>query len=203
MNPDAIALLTPMGTLHAHDSRSPDEEQAALQRLMPKGPLLTIGAWLTGMSDGQALLDKALENDWIEEVKYTVLPPEAQMDYYLPHAIAGLSAKRMAVLASEDGFCLARTGYSQAESDALAAMAADMSDFMRRQRQRGWSVAGNAVAFHEDMHMLLPSTTLRLLWVDGVGYWLILGGEPLLNNRALVDVVWRLHMAGFEVNQTR
>lgn len=33
-------------------------------------------------------------------------------------------------------------------------------------------------------------------WVDGIGYWLILGGEPLLNNRALVDLAWGLRIAG-------
>ncbi|HBO1294641.1 TPA: hypothetical protein L4E86_007349 [Pseudomonas aeruginosa] len=44
--------------------------------------------------------------------------------------------------------------------------------------------------------MLMPATTFTLFWVDGVGYWLILGGEPLLNNRALVELIWGIRMAG-------
>jgi hypothetical protein len=44
--------------------------------------------------------------------------------------------------------------------------------------------------------MLLPATTFMLFWVDGVGYWLILGGEPLLNNRALVELIWGIRVAG-------
>lgn len=202
-SPDTLLCLTPIGTFHAHihTQRTPDAERAALQLLMPNGPLLSTKEWLAHPDVDEELLAKARQNHWIETVSYTVLPPEAQMDYYLPYAIAGLSAQRMAVLASEDGFCLARAGYPVAESDALAAMAADLSDFMQRQRHRGWYGAGNSIAFHDDMNMLLPSTSLYLLWVDSVGYWLILGGEPLLNNRALVDVVWRLHVAKFNVDQ--
>ena len=44
--------------------------------------------------------------------------------------------------------------------------------------------------------MLMPSTSLVLFWVDGVSYWLILGGEPLINNTALVELVWGLRAAG-------
>ena len=44
--------------------------------------------------------------------------------------------------------------------------------------------------------MLMPDTSLALFWVDSVGYWLILGGEPLLNNRALVELIWGIHAAG-------
>lgn len=52
------------------------------------------------------------------------------------------------------------------------------------------------MSFHESIDMLMPATTFTLFWVDGVGYWLILGGEPLLNNRALVELIWGIRMAG-------
>ena len=87
-------------------------------------------------------------------------------------------------------------GYSQAEADTLCVMAADFSDFARRQHARGWTGTGRAVAFHESIDMLMPACTIVQFWVDGIGYWLILGGEPLLNNRALVDLAWGLRIAG-------
>ena len=52
------------------------------------------------------------------------------------------------------------------------------------------------MAFHHDSELLLPTTTLLGLWVDGVGYALVLGGEPLVNNLALVELVWGLRQAG-------
>ena len=33
-------------------------------------------------------------------------------------------------------------------------------------------------------------------WVNGAGYWLILMGEQLLNNPALVELLWELKQAG-------
>jgi hypothetical protein len=32
--------------------------------------------------------------------------------------------------------------------------------------------------------------------VDGAGYWLVLGGEPLLNNPAMVELLWGIKAAG-------
>jgi hypothetical protein len=33
-------------------------------------------------------------------------------------------------------------------------------------------------------------------WVDGAGYWLIVMGEPLLNNPALLELIWAIKQAG-------
>ena len=95
-------------------------------------------------------------------------------------------------------------GYSEQEAETLCVAAADFFEFAARQKQRGWTGTGRAVSFHEGIDMLLPTTTLMLFWVDGTGYWLILGGEPLLNNRALVELIWGIRTAGtkFAVRET-
>lgn len=193
---DPFLSLTPAGALYAHAQRRPDETQAALQKLMPREALLRRSAWLVQAADDRAFLAHAVDTGWVHEVQRELRSPDTRLEYYLPHAIAGLSSQRMAALASEDGFCLARAGYSEEEAETLCAMAVDFFEFVQRQQQRGWNGAGQAVSFHESIDMLLPTTTLRLFWVDEVSYWLILGGEPLLNNRALVDLIWGLHTAG-------
>lgn len=193
---DPWLALTPVGALHAHGALVPSTSQAALQTLMPRGPLLSRSQWLAQSQASAALLEQALEQGWVQRVQRRLQAPDVRLDNYLPHAIAGLSGTRSAALASEDGFCLARVGYDQAEADTLCVMAADFFGFVQRQHQRGWTGTGRAVSFHEGIDMLLPSTTLCQFWVDGVGYWLILGGEPLLNNRALVNLIWGLRTAG-------
>lgn len=193
---DPYVMLTPAGALHAYADRAPDETCAALQTLMPRGASLRRSAWLAQMASHTILLKRALHEGWVHEVGRELQAPDVRLDNYLPHAIAGLSGSRMAALASEDGFCLARVGYSQAEADTLCVMAADFSDFARRQHARGWTGTGRAVAFHESIDMLMPACSIVQFWVDGIGYWLILGGEPLLNNRALVDLAWGLRIAG-------
>ena len=199
---DPSVLLTPAGALHAYADRAPDETCAALQTLMPRGASLRRSAWLAQMASHTILLKRALHEGWVHEVGRELQAPDVRLDNYLPHAIAGLSGSRMAALASEDGFCLARVGYSQDEADTLCVAAADFFDFVARQKQRGFKGTGRAVSFFEGIDLLLPTTTFMLFWVDGVGYWLILGGEPLLNNRALVELIWGIRVAGTKFSAT-
>lgn len=193
---DPYLMLTPMGTLRAYATAVPDDTSVVLQTLMAEATAPARSAWLSQASAREPFLAQALEEGWIHEVSQPLHAPDAKLDNYLPHAIAGLSGTRTAALASNDGFCLARVGYSESEADALCAAAAELADFVVRQRQRGWSGSGRAVSFHEDIDMLLPATTLIMFWVDGTGYWLILGDEPLVNNIAFVQLVWGLRAAG-------
>ncbi|MFV0679130.1 hypothetical protein [Ottowia sp.] len=142
------------------------------------------------------MLPIALDAGWVHEVHRPLRVPNVRLDNYLPYVIAGLSSKRMAALGSGDGFCLARSGYTDDEAETLCAVAADFADFVQRQHGRGWTGSGRAMSFFENNDMLMPSTSLVLFWVDEVSYWLILGGEPLINNTAFVELVWGLRAAG-------
>lgn len=193
---DPHLVLTAAGAMLAFADRTPDDTATSLQSLMPRGVSLRRSEWLARQADHAALLPRALQEGWVHEVERELHAPDVRLDNYLPHAIAGLSGSRMAALASDDGFCLARVGYSQDEADTLCVAAADFFDFVARQKQRGFKGTGRAVSFHEGIDMLLPATTFMLFWVDGVGYWLIVGGEPLLNNRALVELIWGIRVAG-------
>ena len=193
---DPYLMLTPAGALRAFAERTPDETCAMLQSLLPRGVSLRKSEWQAIAAGHQALLARALYEGWVHEVERELQAPDVRLDNYLPHAIAGLSGARMAALASDDGFCLARVGYSQDEAETLCVAAADFFDFVARQKQRGFRGTGRAVSFHEGIDMLLPATTFSLFWVDGVGYWLILAGEPLMNNRALVELIWGIRVAG-------
>ena len=199
---DPFLMLTPAGALVAFADRTPDDPGAMLQSLMPRGVSLRRSEWLARLPGHASLLPRALHEGWVHEVERELRAPDVRLDNYLPHAIAGLSGSRMAALASDDGFCLARVGYSQDEADTLCVAAADFFDFVARQKQRGFKGTGRAVSFFEGIDLLLPTTTFMLFWVDGVGYWLILGGEPLLNNRALVELIWGIRVAGTKFSAT-
>ena len=47
-----------------------------------------------------------------------------------------------------------------------------------------------------DAELLLPEVSFVPFWIDGTGYWIILCGEPLLNNPALVELCWGIQGAG-------
>lgn len=189
--------LTPVGALRAYARRQPDARAQALQALLQGPNTLRLEAWLGSIDGAQELYADALAQGWLELLTKPLQRPDARLDDFVQHVIASLSGERSAVLASESGFCLGRTGMSQDEADTLSAAAADFSDFAQRQVKRGWPGAQNYVSFHHDTAMLLPEVSLVPFWVDAVGYWLILRGEPLLNNPALVELIWGIqHAAG-------
>lgn len=201
---DPFLMLTPAGALLAHAEHAPDETATILQTLLPASGSVRRNAWLAQAPERRTVLARAMHEGWVHEIQRELQAPDARLDHYLPHAIAGLSSTRMAALASDDGFCIARSGYDEHEAEILSAITVEFFEFMRRQRQRGWKSNGS-ISFYDSIDMLLPNTTMVPFWVDKVGYWFILGGEPLLNNRALVEVIWSIHTANkkFAVSLSR
>lgn len=191
---DPFLMLTPTGAMYAHAERAPNQTATVLQTLLPATTALRRSVWLAQAPEHEAVLTQAMQEGWVHEVERELQAPDARLDHYLPHAIAGLSSTRMAALASDDGFCLARSGYDASEAEILSAITVEFFEFMRRQKRRGWN-SNSSISFYDGIDMLLPSTTMVPFWVNEVGYWFILGGEPLLNNRALVEVIWSIHTA--------
>ncbi len=189
-------MLTPAGGLHAFAQAQPDVSAQALQSLLGARQALTREAWLAAGPERAALLSQAMEAGWIQGLPRSIEGPDVRLVDVVQHVIASLSGERRAVLASEAGFCLGRAGMPQEEAEVLSAAAADFSDFAQRQARRGWPGAKRYVAFHSDAEMLLPDVSFVPFWVDGAGYWLILRGEPLLNNPAWVELLWGISEAG-------
>lgn len=198
MNDDAHEWLmpTPHGVLRAFGSPEPDAMAQTLQSLLTRDRALTMQEWQGSAPEAAALRAVAVQHGWLEVLRRPLQGPDARLDDFLQHVIASLSGERVAVLASDGGFCVGRSGLPQEQAETLAAAAADFGSYAQRQARRGWSGAMRGVAFHDDPDLLLPSTSFVPLWVDGSGYWLILGGEPLLNNPALVELLWGIKLAG-------
>jgi len=51
-------------------------------------------------------------------------------------------------------------------------------------------------SFHEDIAMLMPTTSFVPFWVDGIDFCPVIAGEPLLNNPAFVELVWGIKASG-------
>lgn len=190
-------MLTPGGAWHVHAAAAPDERDALLQSLMQADAAPERTQWLaTAPRERSHALSEALDQGWVEELVRPLHAPDTHLDQFLPHAIAGFSSERRAALASGDGFCLARSGFSQSEAETLCASAADFFGGIQRRQRQGLHMDGRAISVFEGIDMLLPSMSFLLFWVAGNAYCLVLGAEPLINNTALVQVVWGLHRAG-------
>ena len=197
LNADKTYLtLTPAGIFEAFSQQAPTDEQLALQDLLSYGQTCLAADWLQRYSD--AYLQRFIEQGWIEKLSLCLPAPSLPLDQFLPYVVASLSGKRRTAIGSEDGFCLARIGYSQEEADMLSVAAADFSSFMLRQKQRGWAVESQAISFFQQVDLLIPETSFVFLWIDGSGYVLVIDGEPLTNSRAFVELVWAIKSSGLK-----
>lgn len=182
--------LTPAGVFYAFLHAKPDDKALALQSLLDMPQSVAKSIWLESYS--HRWLADFLEFGYIEELQEPFAAPKIALDAFLPYVVASLSGSRRAAIASNEGFCLAKIGYSQEEADKLCAAAADFFDFVVRQEQRGLSLAGRALSLFDQVDLLMPQVSFVFLWVDGTGYVLILDDEPLTNNRAFVELVWAI-----------
>lgn len=188
--------LTPQGVLHAFSSPEPDEQQQALQALLRADQALGVEQWLGAGQEREALLATARQRHWVQLVNRPIQAPDTRLADFIQHVIAPLSGQSRAVLASDTGFSLGYVGVDEEKAELLSAAAADYAEYAVRQSQRGLLAVGHYVSFFSDPLLLIPDWSLVPFWVDGNGYWLALGQEPLLNNQALVELVWGVSIAG-------
>ncbi|WP_410472289.1 hypothetical protein ACGTJS_12305 [Faucicola mancuniensis] len=191
-------ILTPEGVLHGFSQVEPSEQQLALQAMLAPEQTMTAHEWVERYSE--IWLDMFIEEGWVEVVDKAIIAPHVQLDDFLRYVSASLSGSRRVAIGSDEGFCLAKMGFTQQEADTLCVAAADFFDFLKRQQQRGWAVHGHAISFFSTIDMLMPNTSFIFLWINNQGYWIIIEDEPLLNNRAFVELVWGIKATGERFN---
>ncbi len=187
-------ILTPAGVFEAFSYSETDDKKMSLQTLLSKKSTWTLADWLN-----------EYQNEWLEDFKDRGLvqllskplpAPNVPLDKFLPYVMASLSGKRKAVIGSNEGFCLARTGCSQEEADMLSVAGADFFDFLNRQQQRGWVINEQAISFFPNVDLLMPTISFIFLKIDNEGYILIIDGEPLTNSHAFVELIWGIKTSG-------
>lgn len=195
----AFLTLTPAGVFWAFLHQHPDQKAQALQSILMHRQSVSRFDWLDTYS--HEWLAEFLEKRWVEELAEPLTAPTMALDGFLPYVVASLSGTRRAAIASNEGFCLAKIGYTQEEADRLCVAAADYFDFVMRQEQRGLSISGRALSLFPQVDLLMPEVSFVFLWIDETGYVLILDGEPLTNNRAFVELVWAIKTSGLKFTE--
>lgn len=189
-------MLTPAGVMHAFTDENPSDKSFSLQSLISESHCVLTENWLDKYS--HEWLEEFSQKGWVQRLSQDLSAPNMPLDKFLPYVVASLSGTRKAAIGSNEGFCLARIGYTADEADRLAVAGADFFDFFVRQRERGLAISQQAVSLFDDVELLMPTTSFMFLWIDGTGYVLILDGEPLTNNRALVELVWAIKTSGLK-----
>ena len=192
-DPQSVVALTPRGVLHAFGDHDPTPMQRTLQTVLQTDTAPTIGGWVSGDAMRAALLEEARERGWAQCTRNpSAVPSAATPEIDLPSLLVRLSDNGRAAIASGAGSCLAHAGYSSGEANAMCGAAADVLKLVVRQRSRRGRSRSRAVSFFGDEQVQRPDTTFVPLWVGSSGFCLVVDGEPLLNNRALVGVIGAL-----------
>ncbi|WP_417224357.1 hypothetical protein [Amphritea sp.] len=142
-NQDAIRYIaiTPSGAYFATLNSASDDARAMLLQLLSTDFELLYSIELVSeladldetqaMGVFQQLLDRGF-------VALSETPPEIKrgpLEDILPGLLEQISASGKALLADDQGFCLSSVGYSVEQSDALAALAADLLLLQERHKQ--------------------------------------------------------------------
>ncbi|HHA19401.1 MAG: hypothetical protein DRQ39_09690 [Gammaproteobacteria bacterium] len=192
--------VTPAGAYYCVSGESDTPSRKLLRVLMQKRlpPALSVHAlqsW-AGIDDNEeilALLYRMQSLGWLEGQEHQQAAPEGSLEELLPDLLVGLSDSGKVLLADEQGFYLCSQGFPHETAEELSALSADLSSLYQRHQgllknnlnldTSAWAMvdaAGNGqIGFWP-------------LWVGTHRFVLVIKGVPLLNQPALMKLVWLL-----------
>lgn len=139
------------------------------------------------------LLYQGQSAGWIEAYESPHNAPDAQLSNKLTELLADLSSLGKALLVDSNGLAVARAGVDHATAEVLSALGADLAALQDRHAARleenlglatqGW---GAVDAFGSSRIAAWP------LYIGSHRFLLVLMGEPRLNQKAFITLVWLL-----------
>lgn len=200
LDSDMFLFPTPAGAYHAVSSVVDDTPRHVLRTLLtqPTSHVLTTDTLLAlcGHNDEQealGLLHRMQRLGWIQgESQPRQRQPESLSDI-LPPLLSQLSGSAKALLADQQGFCLASHGIPHETAEELSALSADLASLYQRHRgllehNMGLNTAAWALvdAAGDSRLGCWP------LFVGDQRFALAITGLPSLNQPSFTDLVWAL-----------
>jgi len=192
-------LPTPAGAYFCVSDDSDVPARRVLQALLKQPTSISLSAdqlkiW-SGLDDDEALalLYRMQTLGWLQGAEHQQTAPSGSFEDVLPEILSGLSDSGKVLLADEQGFYLSSQGFPHETAEELSALSADLFSLYGRHQgllknnlgleTSAWAVvdaAGNGqVGFWP-------------LWVGKHRFVLVIKGVPLLNQVALMKLIWVL-----------
>lgn len=190
---------TPAGAYHAVVGAMPEAERRWLLALMSLDSSPPLHAEtlrrLAGAAQGEVfeLLQRLQRLGLVQGLPEALRIADQPLQAALSGLLARLAGEREGLLADDQGFCLAAHGLPQEQAEELAALAAELCKL----RQRYASLLAERLPRQADAWALVGAGGYSDLgfWPLRVGaqcFVLALGGRPVLNQQAIVELIWRL-----------
>lgn len=191
---------TPAGAYYAVGNPELNAERYLLLNLMssPASRRATTNdlvRWTGQQTDQEALavVYRAQERGWLEGFRQPQGPPPGALEPIADRCLLNLSSTGHGLLSDAQGFCIASQGFDAEASDFLAAVSADIASMHQRHSRYLADASGTSTGAWAMVDMAGNSRVgFWPLFVGEHRFVLALGGLPVLNHPALVEVVWAL-----------
>lgn len=193
-------MPTPAGAYYAVTSARPNPARRLLYALMGRqhsrrAEAALLPRW-SGSSDEQEALEllyRMQDLGWVQGETEAREAPDGILEEILPSLLRVLSGDGKALLADQQGFHLAGTGFAHEAAEELSALSADLSSLHLRHEgllQNNLGISTTAWA------MVDAAGNSQLgCWPLHIGeqcFSLVLSGLPQFNQQAFTDMVWLL-----------
>ncbi len=178
LNPERYLLLNLMS--------SPASRRASAQDLV---------RWTGQQTEQEALAVayRAQERGWVEGFRQPQGPPPGSLEPIATRCLLSLSSTGHGLLSDAQGFCIASEGFDATASEFLAAVSADIASMHQRHARYLADASGTSTGAWALVDMAGNSRVgFWPLFVGEHRFVLALGGLPVLNHPALVEIVWAL-----------
>ncbi|MCF6226698.1 MAG: hypothetical protein L3J22_10430 [Xanthomonadales bacterium] len=191
---------TPTSAYHFTQSNSKHWQKDVLTRLfsLPKSPALndkTLSALFLTSNSAQIeyRFDECIKLKLLQVVTKEVVVPDVQLEDNLQSLIRDLSKNKKALLCDSQGFCIVSHGFTDAQSEEISALSAEIAILHRR---RAVSITTK---------LKINSSAWSITDISGkscLGFWpltigeevfvLVIEGEPSLQRPAMTSLAWIL-----------
>lgn len=191
---------TPAGAYQAISTLEADKPRRFLRRLLqePQTPALTLEQLCRlAESDDHAkvleLLHHGQKLGWVQGVDEILLAPQGAMEDLLPDLLGQISESGKVLLADEQGFYLACSGFAHEVAEELSALSADLATV--HQRRSGLLVSNMGIASHAWAIVDAFGCSQIGFWplfIGGHHFVIAIAGIPHFNQPEFVRLIWAL-----------
>ncbi len=199
LHEDVYIAPTPAGAYYYSASSKPDPARQLLQALFhaKKTPLLSMEQfeqWCDAdTQSAQHLLYHMQSQSLVQAFSEPQVCPDAPLEELLPTLLPTLSGDGKALLADDQGFYVASSGFPHEAAEELAALSANLGILHRRHKR----LLSNNLGYQTSAWTLGDAAGNSQIgfWPLFVGtqrFSLVIGGVPRLNHPLFTQLVWSL-----------
>ena len=196
---DKYLLPSPAGAWHCISAPDTEPARQFLQQLMtfeesPHFDADTINSLLPDSDIQESLLYHIQQLKWLQGFSAPRSVPQGNFDESLPDLLATLSSEHKTLLADDEGFFLAGSGFTHEASEELAALGADLSALYTRHE----GIVSNNLNINSSAFALVDAAGYSRigfwpLYIGELRFNLVISGAPRFEQQNFVDLVWILH----------